>query len=222
MQPHQRHFIEFLIQNKALQFGEFTLKSGRLCPYFFNLSVFNSGAALVELGRFYTETLIATEWSYDLLFGPAYKGIPLVCATVMTLYESYQKNVPYCFNRKETKDHGEAGMIVGAPLQGRVILLDDVISAGTTIRETANLMKFYEAQLIGILIAFDRQERGQGSRLAIHEIAETLNTPIQSIITLQDLLIYLHMDDTLREWIKPIEQYQTQYGSSETGRSSDL
>ena len=163
MENYKNDFIEFLYQNHVLSFGNFTLKSGRSSPYFFNLGLFNTGASLKKLGEFYADTLRTTELSYDILFGPAYKGIPLVSATAIGLANRYQKNVPYCFNRKEKKTHGDQGHLVGADLQGQMVLIDDVITAGTTVRETLRIIADYPVKLTAILIAFDRQERGQSS-----------------------------------------------------------
>ena len=164
------HFIEFLIENNALKFGEFTLKSGRISPYFFNLGVFNTGEALHKLGQFYAQALIDSGFEYDVLFGPAYKGIPLVSTTAISLYSDHKINIPYCFNRKETKDYGEKSDLVGAPLTGNVIMFDDVITAGTTVRETIALVKQHNAHLNGIVIAFDREERGTGTLSAVADV----------------------------------------------------
>ncbi len=213
MQNYQRHFIEFLLKHKALTFGEFTLKSGRISPYFFNLGVFNTGTSLAQLGEFYAATLLQSNLPHDVLYGPAYKGIPLVAATAIALYNNHQKNTPYCFNRKEVKDHGDGGSFVGAPLEGRVVMVDDVITAGTTVRETIRMMENLNANLTGIVIAFDRQERGQGEQSAVQETAERFGVPVQSIITLQDVVTYMNesaeMDSTLKE---EIERYQAEYG----------
>src|SRR3989338_8575751 len=169
MQDLQTQFIEFLIENNALKFGEFKLKSGRMSPYFFNLGVFHSGKSLAKLGGFYAETLLKSRMHCDVLFGPAYKGIPLATATSIILFEKFNKNIPYCFNRKEKKDHGDGGDFVGAKLEGNVVMLDDVITAGTTVRETVSLLANTQATLSGIIIAFDRQERGEGKLSAVQE-----------------------------------------------------
>lgn len=212
MEKYQRHFIDFLLKHKALTFGEFTLKSGRISPYFFNLGTFQSGSSLAHLGQFYAATLLQSNLFYDVLYGPAYKGIPLVAATAIALYNDYQIDKPYCFNRKELKHHGDKGRFVGAPLAGRVVMVDDVITAGTTVRETVERIENLNAHLTGIVIAFDRQERGQGSHSAVQETVQQYGIPVQSIITLTDLIHYLHEKSEFKEWIKPIEQYQATYG----------
>ena len=212
MQDYQRHFIEFLLTHKALQFGEFTLKSGRVSPYFFNLGTFQSGSSLAQLGEFYATTLLQSNLPYDVLYGPAYKGIPLVAATTIALFNNHNQDTPYCFNRKEAKDHGDKGLIVGAPLEDRIVMVDDVITAGTTVRETIELMENRSANLSGIVIAFDRQERGQGEQSAVQEIAEKYGVPVQSIITLVDLVEYLSHQENLKSWLSPMEKYQTEYG----------
>jgi len=212
MQNHQRHFIEFLLKHKALKFGEFTLKSGRISPYFFNLGTFNTGASLAELGEFYATTLLQSNLPCDVLYGPAYKGIPLVAATAIALHNNHQKDTPYCFNRKEAKDHGESGTLVGSPMEGNVVMVDDVITAGTTVRETITLIEKMNANLTGIVIAFDRQERGLGELSAVKETAEKHGVPVQSIITLQDLIHYMSERDEMKEQLKHIERYQTEYG----------
>lgn len=211
----QHHFIEFLLANNALKFGTFTLKSGRISPYFFNLGMFYTGRNLFELGKFYANTLENCGIEYDVLFGPAYKGIPLVSATSIALHTEYKKNVPYCFNRKEAKDHGEGGNLVGAPLTGKVIMLDDVITAGTTILETISLMKNNQAELSSILIAFDRQEKRteKATQSVVQETAEKHGICIQSIITLQDLLEYLEDKNDMKKHLENIVQYREKYGA---------
>lgn len=185
-------FIEFLLHHQALKFGDFTLKSGRKSPYFFNLGVFNTGESLQQLGHFYAQALVDSGFHYDVLFGPAYKGIPLVSSTAIALYEQHHLTVPYCFNRKEAKDHGEGGNLVGAPMKGDVVLFDDVITAGTTIREAIHIIKKQGATFSGIVIAFDRQERGTGSCSAVEEISATYDIPVKSILTITDVLAYLN------------------------------
>ena len=212
MQHYQRHFIEFLLKHKALSFGEFALKSGRISPYFFNLGTFNTGGSLTQLGDFYATTLLQSNLPFDVLYGPAYKGIPLVSTTAIALYDKHQKDTRYCFNRKEVKDHGDGGSLVGSPLEGRVVMLDDVITAGTTVRETLALMENLNANLTGIVIAFDRQERGQGELSAVQETAQQHSVPVQSIITLQDLMHYMHEHDEMKTSLKEIERYQAEYG----------
>ncbi len=210
---HQREFIEFLLQHHAIKFGEFTLKSGRISPYFFNLGTFNSGASLTKLGEFYAETLQQSGFNYDVLFGPAYKGIPLVCATNIALFNKYQIDAPYCFNRKEKKDHGDTGSFVGAPLQGQVVMVDDVITAGTTVRETIAMLETLNAKLTAIIIAFDRQEKGSTDKSAIQEAVERFNVPVQSIITLNDLIFYLEDKPGMQEQLARIREYQERYGT---------
>lgn len=212
MSAHQRHFIEFLLKHKALQFGQFTLKSGRTSPYFFNSGTFQTGESLARLGNYYATALLESPLSYDLLYGPAYKGIPLVATTTIALYTQYKKKVAYCFNRKEAKDHGDKGSFVGAPLTGRIVMVDDVISAGTTLSETIKLIKPHHAHLTGVLIAFDRQERGQGPQSAVQEAMAQFNIPVHSILTLTDLMHYIHQHKELHQWITPMEHYQEQYG----------
>lgn len=205
-------FIDFLIHENALQFGEFTLKSGRKSPYFFNLGVFHTGAALAQLGEFYAQTLVKSRMHYDVLFGPAYKGIPLVTATTIILAEKFNKNVSYCFNRKEKKAYGDISHFVGAPLHGNIVMLDDVITAGTTVRETVELLKSTTAQLSGIVIAFDRQERGAGQLSAVQEVVKHHNVPVQSIITLSDVVLYLSEHKDLKSHVETIERYRGKYG----------
>jgi orotate phosphoribosyltransferase len=213
MQNYQRNFIEFLLKHKALSFGEFTLKSGRISPYFFNLGMFNSGASLAQLGEFYATTLLQSNFPHDMLYGPAYKGIPLVSATAIALANHHQKDTPYCFNRKEAKAHGEGKLIVGAPLEGKVVMVDDVISAGTTVRETISLLENMNANLTGIVIAFDRQERGEGEQSAVQETAQKYGVPVQSIITLQDVIAYMNEHDDMKSNLKQIKHYLEEYGA---------
>lgn len=213
MDTLQNQFIAFLIDNNALQFGEFTLKSGRISPYFFNLGVFHTGKSLLQLGEFYAEALQRSRMHCDLLFGPAYKGIPLATATSMVLYEKFNQSMPYCFNRKEKKEHGDSGQFVGAPLKGNVVMLDDVITAGTTVRETVALLKNTEASLSGIIIAFDRQERGVSNiHSAVQEAVKTFQIPVQSIVTLSDVTQYLATHKKLSVHLSAIEKYRKEYG----------
>lgn len=209
----QTQFIEFLIENNALQFGKFTLKSGRISPYFFNSGVFNSGAALAKLGEFYAETLLNSRMKYDVLFGPAYKGIPLVSATAIILSQKYNKNIFYCFNRKEKKDHGDSGNFVGAQLRGNVVMLDDVITAGTTVRETIALLQNTEAKLSGIIIAFDRQERGEKKFSGVQEAVQTHKIPVQSIVNLTDVVQYLKTQKKFAVQLAAIEEYRKEFGA---------
>lgn len=211
MQPHQQAFIDFIIRENILRFGQFTLKSGRQSPYFFNSGLFNTGNALAKLGHFYAQTIQTAQIPFDMLFGPAYKGIPLVTATAIALANDYQRNVPYCFNRKETKDHGEGGNLVGAPLNGRVLLIDDVITAGTAIREVMPIIQTAGAKLVGIIIALDRQERGQTERSAIAEIEQIYGIPVKSIINLTTLINYLKVHSTDQALLKSMQAYQEKW-----------
>ena len=212
MSNYKREFIEFLYQNRALLFGNFTLKSGRSSPYFFNMGLFNTGGSLLRLGEFYAEALRESGFKYDVLFGPAYKGIPLVAATAMSLYHRYQQDVPYAFNRKEKKTHGDQGDFVGAPLQGNLVMVDDVITAGTTVRETLTMISALPVKLSGILIAFDRQERGQGEKSAIQEVVQEYHIPVHSIVNLEDVLEYMQQKAELTKHIPAIQAYRAQFG----------
>ena len=211
-------FIEFLLQNQVLQFGRFTLKSGRESPYFFNFGLFNSGASLMRLGEFYASALQDSGFACDVLFGPAYKGIPLVSAAAIGMYARYQKDLPYCFNRKEKKTHGDQGMFVGAPLSGNIVMVDDVITAGTTVRETLQMLAGLPVKLTGIVIAFDRQERGQGERSAVQEVREEHKIPVFSIATLQDVLAYMRNHADLHAFLPAMEAYQLKYGVDSSSR----
>ena len=212
MQQYQRDFFDFAIRSKVLRFGEFTLKSGRVSPYFFNSGLFNDGAAIAELGRYYAAAIQASGLEFDMLYGPAYKGIPLAIATVIALNDHHQRNVPYAFNRKEAKDHGEGGVIVGAPLQGRVLVIDDVISAGTSVRESATIIKQADAKLAGVAIALDRQERGQGKTSAIQEVERDYGTRVISIVDLESLKHYLDEHADMAEPLQRIKNYQKEFG----------
>jgi len=188
MQDYKHAFIDLAIRRGALKFGSFTLKSGRVSPYFFNAGLFNTGAALAELGACYADAVAASGIEFDVVFGPAYKGIPLATAATMALAERHGRDLPWCFNRKEAKDHGEGGNLVGAPLQGRVLVIDDVITAGTAIRESIGIIRAAGAEPCGVVLALDRQERGQGERSAVQEVEQDMGLPVASIITLADLL----------------------------------
>lgn len=212
MQAYQREFIEFAVQRGVLRFGEFTLKSGRVSPYFFNAGLFDSGLALAKLGRFYAQALVEQGVSYDLLFGPAYKGIPLAAATAVALAEHHQRDVPWCFNRKEAKEHGEGGSLVGAPLAGNVVIVDDVITAGTAIREVMQIIQTEGAQAAAVLIALDRQERGTGALSAIQEVERDFNMPVISIVSLQQVLEYLAQSTELKQHLPAVERYREEYG----------
>ncbi len=212
MQAYQKEFIRFAIERGVLRFGEFTLKSGRVSPYFFNAGLFNSGMALSKLGQFYAQALLESGVEYDVLFGPAYKGIPLAAATAIALAEQYQQDKPWCFNRKEAKAHGEGGTLVGAPLQGRVMIIDDVITAGTAIREVMHIIDGQAAQAAGVLIALDRQERGKHELSAIQEVERDFTMPVISIVSLKQVLEYLAKDAELKKYLPAVERYREQYG----------
>jgi orotate phosphoribosyltransferase len=212
LQDYKTEFIEFAIQRKVLRFGEFTLKSGRISPYFFNAGLFNTGGDLAKLGRYYAAALQAAKVNFDVLFGPAYKGIPIATTTAVALANDYNLDVPYCFNRKEAKTHGEGGSLVGSPLAGRIMLVDDVITAGTAIRESMQLIKQHDASLAGVLIALDRQERGQGELSAIQEVERDFDTQVISIVTLADVVAYLSAKETNADAVASINEYRGTYG----------
>jgi orotate phosphoribosyltransferase len=220
MKDYQREFIEFAIEKQVLRFGEFTLKSGRVSPYFFNAGLFKTGGDLARLGRFYAATLIDAKIDFDLVFGPAYKGIPIATTTTVALYDHHNIDVPYCFNRKEAKTHGEGGSLVGAELEGKIMLVDDVITAGTAIRESMEIIKAHGAQLSGVLIALDRQEKGQGELSAIQEVERDFGTQVAAIVTLGDVVTYLEEkleekvanQPDLAENLASIKEYRLNYG----------
>ncbi|AFJ02782.1 Orotate phosphoribosyltransferase [Methylophaga frappieri] len=209
-QPQQ--FIEFALNTGVLRFGRFTLKSGRQSPYFFNSGLFHSGASLARLGQFYAQRIVDSEVAFDVLFGPAYKGIPLASATAIALAEQHQRDVPYAFNRKEAKDHGEGGTLVGAPLAGRVLIIDDVISAGTSVGESVELIRAAGAEPAGVVIALDRQERGQTALSAIAQVEANYGIPVFSIICLADLLRYLESASDLQTHRDAVAAYRAEYG----------
>ncbi|GAB7530563.1 orotate phosphoribosyltransferase [Pseudomonas sp. 3A(2025)] len=212
MQAYQRDFIRFAIDRGVLRFGEFTLKSGRTSPYFFNAGLFNSGSALARLGRYYAAAVVDSGLSFDVLFGPAYKGIPLAAATAVALAEHHDLDLPWCFNRKEAKDHGEGGSLVGAPLTGNVLIIDDVITAGTAIREVMQIIKAQEATAAGVLIALNRQERGNGELSAIQEVERDFGIPVVSIVSLNQVLEFLADDPQLKQYLPAVEDYRAQFG----------
>ncbi len=212
MHDYQRQFIEFAIRVGVLRFGDFTLKSGRQSPYFFNSGLFNSGASLAQLGRYYARAIEASGIEFDMLFGPAYKGIPLAAALAIALADHHGRDVPYAFNRKEAKDHGEGGMTVGAPLAGRTLIVDDVISAGTSVRESVALIEAAGARPAAVAIALDRQERGQGERSAIQEVEQQFGLQVISIIGLADVLDFLRDHDELHQHMEAISAYRARYG----------
>ena len=212
MQEYQKEFIEFALSSKVLRFGEFTLKSGRVSPYFFNAGLFNSGEALSKLGKYYAQSLKDSGIKFDVLFGPAYKGIPLASSCAMSLFSEHNINTPYSFNRKEAKAHGEGGNIVGAPLEGKVLIIDDVITAGTAIREAMDIISKAGAQAAGVLIALDRQEKGQAELSAIQEVEQQYNIPVTSIIKLGDLIEFIKDKPEFKEFLPSVEAYREQYG----------
>jgi len=206
----RQEFIEFALGCKVLRFGEFTTKAGRLSPYFFNAGLFNDGQSLARLAEFYAKAVEAGGVHFDMLFGPAYKGIPLVAAISMALAQR-GRNFPFAFNRKEAKDHGEGGTIVGAPLSGRVLIVDDVITAGTAIRESVEIIRANGATPAGVLIALDREERGLGERSAVQEVRETLGLPVVSVLRLRDLLAHLEAAGET-DAFEAVRSYRDRYG----------
>ena len=217
MQDYQEQFLDFVINRQILRFGEFTLKSGRQSPYFFNAGLFNTGAALAFIGQCYAAAIQQAGLEYDVIFGPAYKGIPLAAATSIALANNFACDKPYCFNRKEAKDHGEGGTIVGAALAGRVLVVDDVITAGTAIREVMTIISQAKATAAGVLVALDREERGQQGQLsAIGEIRKEFGLPVVSIIALGQIIDYLQQtaNPELQLYLPKLEAYRERYGAS--------
>jgi len=212
MKAYQREFIEFALEKQVLKFGEFTLKSGRKSPYFFNAGLFNTGRDLARLGRFYAAALVDSGIDYDVLFGPAYKGIPIATTTAVALADHHDVDTPYCFNRKEAKDHGEGGSLVGSALEGRIMLVDDVITAGTAIRESMEIIKANGADLAGVLVAIDRQEKGKGELSAIQEVERDFGCAVISIVSLTDLVTYLEEKGTNNEHLEAVKAYRAEYG----------
>lgn len=212
MEMYQRQFIELALEHQALGFGEFTLKSGRTSPYFFNAGRFQTGRALAELGRCYAQALVSSGVAADLVFGPAYKGIPLAATTAIALADHHGADVPYCYNRKEAKDHGEGGSLVGAPLAGRVVIVDDVITAGTAVREVMSMIAEAGAQPEAVLIGLNRQERGQKELSAIQEVEQTYDVPVISIIKLDHIVDYLRQQGGQESVLETIGAYRAQYG----------
>lgn len=211
MKDYQKEFIQLALKSSALKFGEFTLKSGRISPYFFNAGLFQSGKALAQLGRFYAQALVESGAEFDLLFGPAYKGIPLVSTTAVAFADHHNKDIPYTYNRKEAKAHGEGGSLVGAPLNGKIAIIDDVITAGTAIREVLQIIKEHGATPAAIVVGLDRQEKGKGELSAIQELQRDTGVPVISIIKLADVVEYLNQsgDESL---ISAITSYRNTYG----------
>ena len=213
MEQYQNDFVDFMLEIGALKFGEFTLKSGRVSPYFFNAGQFNQGNHLSQLGQFYAQAIEASGIKFDVLFGPAYKGIPLVAATAIALNDSFNRSVPYSFNRKEAKDHGEGGSIVGHPLEGDILIIDDVITAGTAIKEAKDIINANGAKTKGVVVALDRQEKGKGELSAIQEVEQNFGIAVMSIINLSHIVDYLKVNND-KNIISRIESYRSQYGIS--------
>ena len=212
MKDYQKDFIEFSLENDVLRFGEFTLKSGRVSPYFFNAGLFNSGEALAKLGQYYAAAINESSVKFDVLFGPAYKGIPLATTCAVALYEHQNINIPYSFNRKEAKAHGEGGNIVGAALEGDILIIDDVITAGTAIRESMDMIAAAGAKPAGVIIALDRQEKGTGELSAIQEVEQQYTIPVLSIIKLEHLITYIESNPDFAQYLDKVKAYREQYG----------
>ena len=212
MKDYQHDFLAFALEKEVLRFGEFTLKSGRISPYFFNTGLFNTGGSLARLGRFYAQAIVHSGIEFDVLYGPAYKGIPLAAVTSAALYDNHQMDVAYAFNRKEAKDHGEGGVIVGHPLEGRVLIIDDVISAGTSVRESVEIIKENGATPAGVVIALDRQERGKGEKSAVQEVEQDNGMEVAAIARLEHLIDFIGSETEHQQWLEPIRAYRDQYG----------
>jgi len=212
MQAYKREFIDLALELGVLRFGEFRLKSGRISPYFFNAGLFNTGYAAARVGRYYAATIAESDIKFDMLFGPAYKGIPLATLAAASLAEQQDIDVPYAFNRKEAKAHGEGGNIVGAPLVGRVLIVDDVITAGTAVREAYQIISASGAKVAGLIISLDRQERGQGALSAVQELKQSLDIPVLSIIRLNDLVDTLEESAEYEQYLQPVIDYRKKYG----------
>lgn len=213
MTTYQQEFIRFALQHGVLRFGEFVLKSGRTSPYFFNSGLFNSGGSLARLARFYAAAITASDLDFDMLYGPAYKGIPLVGAVAMALNDEHGRDLPYCFNRKEAKDHGEGGVTVGAALHGRILMVDDVISAGTSTRESVTIIRAAGAVPVAAAISLDRQERGTGRLSAIQDIEQELGLRVISIVSLENLVEYLENDADMKAELQRLRAYRESYGA---------
>ncbi len=211
MRDYQKEFIEYSLECGVLKFGQFQLKSGRDSPYFFNTGLFNTGSKLDRLGQFYARALLSTDVQVDILYGPAYKGIPLVSAAAIA-YSRFKQDIPFVFNRKEAKDHGEGGILVGSALQGQALILDDVITAGTSVRESVDIIRNAGAEVAGVLIALDRQEKGKNQKSAVQEVRDVYNLPVFSIISLSDIIEYLEQNTDSGSQLKRIREYRKQYG----------
>jgi len=212
MQDYEKEFLDFAIDVGVLRFGEFTLKSGRVSPYFFNSGLFNTGSSLARLGRYYAQAVVESGIEFDMIYGPAYKGIPLASTLAIALADHHDRDVPYCFNRKEAKTHGEGGSIVGAELEGRVLIIDDVISAGTSVRESVDIINIAGATTAGVVIALDRQERGQGETSAIQEVEKDYGLNVANIVCLDNLVEYLESSKNETDHLSSIQKYRAQYG----------
>ena len=212
MKAYQREFIEFALEKQVLKFGEFTLKSGRKSPYFFNAGLFNTGSDLARLGRFYAAALADSGIEFDVLFGPAYKGIPIATTTAVALADHHNIDTPYCFNRKEAKSHGEGGSLVGSELKGRIMLVDDVITAGTAIRESMEIIQHQGADLAGVLVAIDRQEKGKAELSAIQEVERDFGCRVTAIVSLSDLVAYLEEQGNASEHLEAVKAYRAEFG----------
>lgn len=212
MEQYKRDFIEFALSRNVLKFGEFTLKSGRKSPYFFNAGLFNSGADLARLGEFYAAAIQASAVDFDVVFGPAYKGIPIGTSVSVALFNRYDIDKPVCFNRKEVKDHGEGGNLIGSPLQGKILLVDDVITAGTAIRESMELISANKAELAAVLIALNRKERGKGELSAIQEVERDYQCQVLSIIDLDDLMQFIEQDPRYSSHLPEMRAYRAEFG----------
>ncbi|CWW73022.1 orotate phosphoribosyltransferase [Haemophilus influenzae] len=212
MEQYKRDFIEFALSRNVLKFGEFTLKSGRRSPYFFNAGLFNTGADLARLGEFYAAAIQASAVDFDVVFGPAYKGIPIGTSVSVALFNRYGIDKPVCFNRKEVKDHGEGGNLIGSPLQGKILLVDDVITAGTAIRESMELISANQAELVAVLIALNRKERGKGELSAIQEVERDYQCQVLSIIDLDDLMQFIEQDPRYSSHLPEMRAYRSEFG----------
>lgn len=212
MQAYKSQFLELALELGVLKFGEFRLKSGRVSPYFFNAGLFNTGYAAAKLGRYYAAAIADSGIEFDMLFGPAYKGIPLVALAAAALAEHHDEDFPFAFNRKEAKTHGEGGVTIGAPVQGRVLIVDDVITAGTAIGEAVNLIRAQGAEPAGVVISLDRQELGKGTRSAVQEVEAALGVPVRSIVRLEDLIDHLEESSEFGQHLPAVQAYRNRYG----------
>ncbi|SNV73676.1 orotate phosphoribosyltransferase [Pasteurella multocida] len=212
MQAYKLEFIQFALSRQVLKFGDFTLKSGRISPYFFNAGLFNTGADLARLGEFYAKAIQASALNYDVIFGPAYKGIPIATTVSVALFNHFQLDKPVCFNRKEAKDHGEGGNLIGSPLKGNILLVDDVITAGTAIRESMELIAANNAQLSAVMIALNRKEKGKGEISAIQEVERDYQCQVLSIVDFDDLMTFIEQDVQYRQYLPAMSAYREQYG----------